>query len=581
MVERACFWGKIAAVRQDSTIDPGRGRPVIQTRRVLFFAPLDHTFEQMCAALGNGTSGGRGRVRRSVWRRDDLELRLDLVTSVRAACERLAVGYYNLVVVDCRNVPHPGASPDRQERGYARLLEALRSERDRERRYPRGRIVVLAGDADAGRVDRLLFESGQRHVGACLRDGSLAETCPEAEREAARRRFVDRFFDTARRLLVERRTGRKAICLAGGGFSGMYYELGVLKCLDDATDTDIRSFDLFFGISAGAVVTSCLANGMALDDVIAKVGEMDEDFRHRVRIGWRHLNVAEVPRRIRIAQQELARTALGVLRGRDELSVGSLLSSGAAVLGPFFDGRQFARILADLFSEPASTNDFRELPCELYVGATDQDSREHVLFGSLGWDHVPISVAVQASTAMHPFFASVEIDGRRYTDGIVTRTSNLGEALRRGADLVFVVDPFVPYIADEAGVNARHGNMWVLEQDYKTMSFTRFEMARNELLRQYPQVNVYTFLPSNRTRRPMTEQNPFAARNFHQIVCDAYSSTYRRLQALEHKIGGELNTHGIALDLAPVREKIEVLEDLRRPDVRVLLDEEPAGVVVA
>lgn len=553
----------------------------MNSRRVLFLAPLPHTFDELCRCLTSPRDAKGGGHRQCVWQADGLQLDLECVTNVRTACERLAVGYYNLVIVDCRNLPHQQADPGRQERALIRLLEALRSERDRERRYPRGRIVVLVGDADDGRVDRLLFDCGQRHVGACLRDGSLGAGCPEAAREAARGRFLERLLATARRLLLARRTGRKALCLAGGGFTGMYYELGVLKCLRDTMTIGIRDLDLFFGISAGSVIASCLANGIPVDEIIAKVGEIDREFRHRVRLSWRHLNVAEVPRRMMIAQRELTRTVLRVLRGRDELSLGSLLSSGAAVLGPLFDGSDFERVMADLFSERGRSNDFRDLRRELFVGATDQDSREHVLFGGRGWDDVPVSKAVQASCAMHPFFASVEINGRFYTDGIVTRTSNVAAAIDHGADLVFVVDPFVPLIADAPGYNARHGNMWILEQDYKTMSYTRFEMTRNELMRRNPLVNIYTFVPSNRTRHPIAEQNPFAARNFDRIVCDAYRSTFRRLRTLEYKITGELATHGIGLDLGPVEAKVAALDELPSPDVRLLLDPVRAGIEVA
>jgi predicted acylesterase/phospholipase RssA len=261
-----------------------------------------------------------------------------------------------------------------------------------------------------------------------------------------------------------------------------------------------------------------------------------------------------------------------MLRREDELSVASVFGLYAVLLGPLFDNRQFEKAMCRLFRQSGGTNDFRELGPELYIGATDQDRREHVLFGELGMDDVPISTAVQASAAMHPFFPSVEIKGRHYTDGIVTRTSNLRSAIDHGADLVFVVDPFLPLISDEPGFNARHGNMWIVEQDYKTMSFTRFARAREELLRSDPHVNTYSFVPSNRMRRHMAKQNPFISRNFHRIVCEAYKGTYRRLAKLEYKIRGELASHQITLDLGPVEERIERLRESRRPDVSILLD---------
>jgi predicted acylesterase/phospholipase RssA len=260
-----------------------------------------------------------------------------------------------------------------------------------------------------------------------------------------------------------------------------------------------------------------------------------------------------------------------MLKGEDELSVTSLMGAWAVALGPLFDNTEFELVLRKLFTSEGRTNDFRRLDRRLYVGATDQDRRVPVLFGSDGFDHVPISRAVQASTAMHPFFPSVEIDGRRYTDGIVTRTSNLRDAVDRGADLVFVVDPFVPIVSEEPGFNAGHGNMWIMEQDYKTLSYTRFEQARNEILRRNSRVSVYTFVPSNHMRRLMSAQNPFVSRNFHPIVCEAYRSTFRRLQKVAYKLAGELRSHGIALDLEPVEEKVRALADARTLDVKLLM----------
>ncbi len=228
-------------------------------------------------------------------------------------------------------------------------------------------------------------------------------------------------------------------------------------------------------------------------------------------------------------------------------------------------------------NKSGQTNDFRELGPELYIGATDQDRREAVLFGDVGFDDVSISRAVQASAAMHPFFPSVEIGGRFYTDGIVTRTSNLRAAIDYGADLVFVIDPFVPLISEEPGFNRSHGNMWVVEQDYKTMSYTRFSQARKELQRTNPDVNTYNFVPSNRMRRLMGKHNPFISRNFHPIVCEAYRGTYRRLKQLEYKMRGELASHNINLDLGPVEEKVAMLRQAKQPDVKLLLDSRSEG----
>lgn len=544
-------------------------------RTILYLAPLRHTFEELCRSIGGGRGAGGGDGADCVFNNPGLHLNVQVSESAAEALEMIEQQYYNLVVIDCRHLPHGEADAERQERVLEEFLERLGAQRDPERRYPFRRVVVMVGDADEERVDRLIFRMGEHHVGACLRDLSLSPRLVGEGAAEARKRFLDSFWRFCHRALLERRSGTTAINAAGGGISGIYYELGVLKCLHDAIDRDIRDFDLYYGISGGALVTGLLTNGFAIDDLILNIGAIDTEWPSRLQLTWRHLNLGEIPRRFMLAHRELLRYLGRTLKRTDDLSVASILGTTGVAFGPLFDNRPFEAFLSWLFSRPGRSNDFRELPCRLFVGATEQDRREHVLFGGEGYEHVPVSKAIQASTAMHPFFPSVEIDGRMYTDGIVTRTSNLGSAIRQGADLVFVIDPFVPLISEEAGFNARHGNLWIAEQDYKTLSYTRFEQARDVIMRVNPHVNIYTFVPSNRMRHLMSNQNPFVSRNFEPIVCEAYRSTWRRLRQLQYKMKGELASHGIGLDLSLVEERVKRLRVAPRPDVRLLIDDPP------
>ncbi|MEW6336847.1 MAG: patatin-like phospholipase family protein [Acidobacteriota bacterium] len=542
-------------------------------KTVLLVSPRRQCGDELVRALGQQpwlraratedgwVCGGRG-----------LTLRFDVADTVEQALARLSRSYYNAVVLDCRHLPGCGPGGTREEQAAFAFLEALRREPDRERRYPFRRIIVLIGGADAARSDRLLFAMGERHVGRCLRDGSLSASAGEGASAEAKAGFAEEFWSVCHRLLLERQRGKKTINAAGGGISGLYYELGVLKCLDDALDKDVRDFDLYYGISAGAMVAAGLANGFHVDELIAKLGRLDEAWPYRLQLSWRHLNLGEIPRRLLLAQRELTGYLVRMVRGQDDFSVASMLGAWAVLLGPLFDNAEFEEVIRRLFSTAGHTNDFASLRRRLFIGATDQDRREHVLFGDENHLDVPISKAIQASAAMHPFFPSVEINGRHYTDGIVTRTSNLRHAIDQGADLVFVLDPFVPLISDEPGTNARRSNMWVVEQDYKTLSHTRYEQARNEILRRNSRVSIYTFVPSNSMRRLMSGQNPFVSRNFHPIVCAAYRSAYRRMCHLETKLRGDLASHGMRLDLEPVAEKVQRLESARTPDVEVLLE---------
>lgn len=547
---------------------------MMEHRTALLFAPLAHTVDDLLARFARQDWLDRVPVHgENTWVASRTQIRIDTVRTVQEARERLAAHYYNVLLIDCRHLAHDERDPAHQLEQAEALLRSVLNEGDRERRYPAGRVVALVGDPSLERTDELLFALGERHLGGFVRDRSLNPRLNAEERRSAEDRFVRDIWSLIRGLLGRRRGGRKALCASGGGITGIFYELGVLKCMNDAFGAvDVRDFDLYYGISAGAIVTSLLANGYHIDEIIENMGGRRGRDDMRMRLGVRNLNVAEVGARAGRAMRSSLHWLGDVVRGRDDFSAGALVNQYAALFGPIFQNAQLEERLRDLFDRPGRTNDFRHLKRSLYIGATDQDRREHVLFGDEEHAHVPISRAVQASTAIHPFFRSVEIDGRFYTDGFVTRTSNLGDAIDRGADLIFVIDPFLPLISEVPGHNARQGNLRVIEQDFKTISWTRYEQVSDQLLRRHPGVNAYTFVPSNRMREWMA-QNPLGSKNFDIIVCEAYKSTGRRLEQLAYKLSGELAAHGITLDLDPVRRRVSMLTQAGEPDLGLLLDE--------
>ncbi|MCL4810788.1 MAG: hypothetical protein KJ062_23760, partial [Thermoanaerobaculia bacterium] len=207
-------------------------------------------------------------------------------------------------------------------------------------------------------------------------------------------------------------------------------------------------------------------------------------------------------------------------------------------------------MLRELFRRHGATNDFRKLGRRLFIGATDQDAREHVLFGEPGLDDVPISLAIQASLSINPAFGATKIRDRYYIDGAVTRTSDFTEAMKKGADLIFVLDPLVPYVSKgNSGFASRRGLLYNVDQDIRTVSFTRFETTRYWVLRQRPDVSLYTFLPSNRQRK-LLSVNPMDHRPFLSVWRGAYLSTLQRIHFLRHRMCGDLAAHGLALDLS-------------------------------
>ena len=103
---------------------------------------------------------------------------------------------------------------------------------------------------------------------------------------------------------------------------------------------------------------------------------------------------AALPLRAAMMAKELA-PQLAQLSAMDiVLGLAEVLPSGA------YSSTGIERYMRTVLSDPDRTNDFRTLESQLYLAATDLDTCERIVFGSEGWDDVPISTAVRASTAM-------------------------------------------------------------------------------------------------------------------------------------------------------------------------------------
>ena len=66
-----------------------------------------------------------------------------------------------------------------------------------------------------------------------------------------------------------------------------------------------------------------------------------------------------------------------------------------------------------VLTDPDRTDDFRLLDNELYLAATDLDTCERIVLGAEGWDDVPISLAVRASTALPMVYKPVKVQRPR------------------------------------------------------------------------------------------------------------------------------------------------------------------------
>jgi predicted acylesterase/phospholipase RssA len=317
------------------------------------------------------------------------------------------------------------------------------------------------------------------------------------------------------------------------------------------------------------VVASVLANGFTIDEFMASIAGVPGRRVPSISLGLlhpAHFNFQALWNPVERLMSAIGSSLLDALKGKNPFSLETLFLEYNNLLTAPFHAAGFEMILRRLFSTPGSTNDFRKLPRRLFIGTTDQDSREHVIFGDPPFDHVPISKAVQASVSINPAFTAAEIDGRYYMDGAVTRTSNFVEAIKKGCTLIFAIDPFVPYVSKSPGFSRERGVLFNADQDIRTLSFTRFEKNKSWVLRRHPEVSLYTFLPANRLRKLMSD-NPMDHRPYLQIWKGAYLSTLQRIRQLKHQMGGDLAGHGLTLDLSRAETVAKRLESIGAPAI--------------
>ena len=249
-----------------------------------------------------------------------------------------------------------------------------------------------------------------------------------------------------------RRTRSKtALVLGGGGFTGGVYEIGALRALDLlSVNRTVNDFDIYVGTSAGAFVSSLLAVGMTPEEMSRIVNQQvptpfrDVDLNQLLRPNYADFLTRSLVMPLKLIG--LGRSLAGRWR---EVSLMDVVTGLAEALPPgLYTGAGIEEYVRQLFQESGRADDFRLLEPELYLTGTDLDTCDRIVFGGEGWDDVPISKAVSASTALPMVYKPVDIKGRQFIDGGIRSTTNVDIAVEQGAKFIVVINPLVPYVND-------------------------------------------------------------------------------------------------------------------------------------
>ena len=393
---------------------------------------------------------------------------------------------------------------------------------------------------------------------------------------SARRRSPPRL-RPASRPVARAGAPRVGLALAGGGPLGGIYEIGALLALADSLDgIDFNALDVYVGVSSGGFVAAALANGISPAQMYRLFIAEGRDAALRPQIFLRPA-FGEFYRRLRSVPALSWRAALRYLR--DPLRAGvfeSLATLSRAMPVGLFDNAAIDRFLARLLSGAGRSNDFRKLASRLYLVATNLDTGAPVVFGAPGHDHVPISRAIGASSALPGLFPPVEIDGEHYVDGALNKTLHASVALDDGVQLLICVNPLVPYDARSAarrahltGRKLNHGGLpLVLSQTFRAIIHSRMRVGMEKYRTQYPHADVLLFEP-DREDAQMFFANLFSYRQRKRICALAYTKTRRNLLMRAGELAPLLARHGIALRLDRLRDDHRHVTDAVR-DPRAL-----------
>ncbi len=375
--------------------------------------------------------------------------------------------------------------------------------------------------------------------------------------------------------------GRVGLALAAGGVLGGVYEVGALRALEEAIGgLDLNRLRVIVGVSAGSFIGAHLVNGVTVTEMLrglAAEGGSEALFDQSIFFMPAYKEMArrglQLPSVISEALTQLAKGP------EDPSFIGTLEGLGRSLPVALFSNEGVQDYLEKAFSRPGRSDDFRRLRQKFFVVATDVETGRRVVFGDQGMDHIPISLAVQASTAVPGLYQPVEVEGRVCVDGVLLKTMHASVALDYGADLLLCVNPLVPMetgsedAREALGKRAvqRGGLPALLSQSFRILIHSRAVLGMERAAQSHPDSDLVLFQPESTEHRLFT--NLFRFRSRRKICEIAYQQTRQDLWRRREMLGPLFEKHGLSLQLEvladPYRTVWDCIEHPRERKVNV------------
>jgi NTE family protein len=388
--------------------------------------------------------------------------------------------------------------------------------------------------------------------------------------------------------LVKLRRSKVAVVLAGGAISGGAFKVGGLRALDEmfasrrgpsanapSTPFSLVDADVFVGLSAGSMLASVLAAGIAPSEAVrislgtsTKYDEftatefMAPAFRDAAHRFWDMLRRQEVLLTNFLSGATDPAHAAPFGPGGTLWKMSQALGRAAPVglfsterLGAYLRRNMHKNGLPDDFGEQ-----YARTGKQLMLTAVDVNRGELLVFGhDEPYADVKISDAIRASCALPGFYAPVRLKNPRaeepgeppfldLVDGGVMRTANVRVAVEKGADLVICYNPFtrIKYERDGRSL-VDHGPYALASQLFRILLGARLDLAKELLYRDETIDADVVFIEPADDDFVFFRMNPLRHANKERAAQHGYESIRNGIIANHERLAAVFQTHGIQL----------------------------------
>ena len=350
---------------------------------------------------------------------------------------------------------------------------------------------------------------------------------------------VDLFLYATQGLLKFYQNHKKtSLCFSGGGLEGYLYCLGVASALDNcfANNKTCSDFDIFTGVSSGAIVSSCVAANIPSDLLVKQVNRQGSILEH--------FGLSTI---FDLATSEIVKKGFRLLKAFSTHDLGEAIArfQDAIPVG-FFRGEKLKHFIERQMEFVGVENNMAALNKELYIVVTEQDTGENIIFGEEPWREIKISQAVRASTALPPFYLPERINGHWFSDGQISGGSGFTHAIQKGAGLVINIDPMVAYTSNMPGAVMKRGGYFTLLQAVKGIVQSRADSMLKHSMDKNPDVDFINFRPTDEVMEAMAG-NPMKYHIQTELVDLGFKCTVTQILEAYDAMSHKFAKHGFAL----------------------------------